>query len=270
MKKIFCLFLALAVCFSLIGCGGNSHEGEVKTPSESSQLKGKSYEEVIDIFTEKGFTNIQTEALEDLIFGWLTKDGEVEAVSVGGDVDYSADKWVPADIEVVIRYHTFPLNDGETKETKSDEDTKETEASVVETEPSGETKEPVEEILTVENCPDLNTLLSLKDPFDSFVKEFATKYKGCTIEFDGNIAYLNNHGSYKTRYDILVYAGDHSETSAMGPSFQFVDVNIFDLNLADDTDDIGMGDNIHIVAKVGKYSENSGLFELDPISTQMR
>ena len=270
MKKTFCLFLAFALCLSLIACGGNNHEGEVKTPSASSELEGRSYEEVIEIFTEKGFTNIQTEVIEDLIFGWLTKDGEVEDVSVGGDVDYSADKWVPADIEVVIRYHTFPQDDEEAKETEPAENTTETEESVVETEPVEETEEPVEKILTIENCPDLKTLLSLKDPFDPFVKEFATKYKGCSIEFDGNIAYLSNHGTYKTRYDILVYAGDYSETSVVGPSFQFVDVNMFDLNLIGDTDEIGMKDNIHIVAKVGKYNENSGLFELDPISTQIR
>ena len=274
MKKIFCLFIASILCFSLVACGNDSHAGEAKTPSGSSAMEGRNYEEVVEIFEEKGFTNIKTEPIEDLIFGWLTKDGEVEEVSVGGDVDYSPDKWVPADTEVIIRYHTFPVDDAE--ETKSTEAVEEAETPTVETNPPEttppETTEPAEEILTIENCPDLTTLLSLKDPFDPFVKEFASKYKGCIIEFDGNIAFMSNHDGYKTRYDILIYAGDYSETSASGPSFQFNDVNMFDLNLIGDNipDYIGTGNNLHIVAEVGKYNENSGLFELDPISTEVR
>lgn len=129
MKRLFCLSLALILCFSLIGCGENSHEGEVKTPAGSSDMEGRNYEDVVTIFEEKGFTNIKTEPIDDLIFGWLTKDGEVEEVSVGGKVDYSPDKWVPADTEVVIRYHTFPEDDEE--ETKSDESNETTESTTI-------------------------------------------------------------------------------------------------------------------------------------------
>ena len=90
MKRVLCLSLALILCFSIIGCSENSHEGEVKTPAGSSDMEGRNYEDVVTIFEEKGFTNIKTEPIDDLIFGWLTKDGEVEEVSVGGKVDYSA------------------------------------------------------------------------------------------------------------------------------------------------------------------------------------
>lgn len=129
MKRLFCLSLALILCFSLIGCDENSHEGEAKTPAGSSDMEGRNYEDVVTIFEEKGFTNIKTEPIDDLIFGWLTKDGEVEEVSVGGKVDYSPDKWVPADTEVVIRYHTFPEDDEE--ETKSDESNETTESTTI-------------------------------------------------------------------------------------------------------------------------------------------
>ena len=123
MKKILCLFLASILCISLAACGNDSHAGEAKTPSGSSAMEGRNYEEVVEIFEEKGFTNIKTEPIDDLIFGWLTKDGEVEEVSVGGDVDYSPDKWVPADTEVIIRYHTFPADDME--DTQPTEDVEE-------------------------------------------------------------------------------------------------------------------------------------------------
>lgn len=108
MKRILCLLLASLMCFVLIACGNSEeHIGEAKTPSASSIMKGRDYESVVEDFEEKGFKNIRLEKIEDLITGWLTKDGEVERVTVGGDEDYSADKWMSADIEVVIYYHTF-------------------------------------------------------------------------------------------------------------------------------------------------------------------
>ena len=126
--------------------------------------------------------------------------------------------------------------------------------------------------LTVENCEELAAVLSLKDPFDEKVKNFAATYAGQVIEFDGNIAYLSNHGSYKTRYDILIYAGDYSETSCVGPCFQFSDVGIFDLGLSESwsSDSVSAGMNVRITAKVVQYKEMSGLFILDPISMEER
>ena len=60
----------------------------------SSAMKGKNYKDVIEEFEKRGFNNIKTEKIDDLIVGWLKKEGEVKEVSVGGDVDYSADKWI--------------------------------------------------------------------------------------------------------------------------------------------------------------------------------
>ena len=88
-----------------------------------------------------------------------------------------------------------------------------------------------QEILTVKNNEDLAAVLAVKDETDPIIGEFAKKYAGRTIEFDGNIANMMQHGNYKTRYDILIYAGDYSETTAIGPNFKFEDVNVFDLNL---------------------------------------
>ncbi|MDM5293223.1 DUF4839 domain-containing protein [Peribacillus simplex] len=88
-----------------------------------------------------------------------------------------------------------------------------------------------QEILTVKNNEDLAAVLAVKDPLDPIVGEFAKRYDGRTIEFDGNIANMMHHENYTTRYDILIYAGDYSETTAIGPSFNFEDVNISDLKL---------------------------------------
>ena len=159
-------------------------------------LKGQNYESVINTFEHKGFTNIKLEKIEDLITDWLTEDGEIEEVSVGGDVNYSSDKWVANDIEVIIKYHTFQKDKEE--EIEPIESNEEEVRTDIET-----------DILTVGNCTELSGILSNKAENDQYYVAFSQKYKGRTIEFDGRIDYLVNHGDYDTRYDILVSAGDY-------------------------------------------------------------
>lgn len=261
MKKIISALLACIMVMALVGCGGNSnkHEGKAKTPSGSKIQKGRDYNKVVDDFKSKGFKNIKTEKLEDLITGLMTKDGDVEEVSVGGDVNYSADEWISADAEVIIKYHTF-----KGKDTKS---SAESEAKA-----DSNSKKPIVELLTIDNCKDLAEILSTKDEFNPLIKEFAKKYAGKTIEFDGNTAAVNQHGDYKTRFDYLIHTGDYNKTSVSGPSFQFRDVNYLDLHLTGDSvpDALGVGLNIHIIATVGEYNETSGLFQLKPVSIKMR
>ena len=111
MKKIFPLCLAIVaivLIFAKTGRNLEVHDGEAKTPSGSSIQHGRNYEDVYKDFEKAGFTNIQLEKIDDLITGWLTKDGEVEAVSVDGNSEYSPDKWYSSDVAVVITYHTFP------------------------------------------------------------------------------------------------------------------------------------------------------------------
>lgn len=264
MKKALYLFLIVIICFTLVSCeDSESHLGQAKTPSGSSVMKGRTYTDVVEIFEEKGFKNIRLEKLEDLIFGWLTKDGEVEKVTVGGEENYSADKWVDSNTEIVIYYHTFPSDD-EQEETLSDQTSNKEEDCSNETDTL--------QTLTVENCPELKSLLQLRDPLDYSVKEFANKYAGQVIEFDGCILAMDYHEDYNTRYDILIGAGDFSETSANGPNFKLTNVNYYDMGL--DTlwveDVLSVGTNICVVAKVGKYDSNTGLFELKIIQVMMR
>ena len=109
MKKLISIFVSCMILI-LVGCAGGAsgHKGEAKTPSGSSVQKGRDYQEVVSQFKDKGFKNIKTEKKEDLITGWLTKDGEVESFSFDGDQDYSSDVWYSNDVEIVITYHTFP------------------------------------------------------------------------------------------------------------------------------------------------------------------
>lgn len=138
-------------------------------------------------------------------------------------------------------------------------------------EEKGEDKSETEEILNVDNCEELAAILSLKDEFDTSIKVFAEKYDGRIIEFDGNVAYVSPHENYDTRFDYLIYVGDYNE-DFLGPRLQFENVNYYDLHLKGDNipDTFGMGINIHIVAEIEEYDENSGLFKLTPVSITMR
>jgi hypothetical protein len=303
MKRIVCVLIACILVTALMGCSGNSntHEGEARTPSGSIHQKGEDYQKVIDNFEKKGFKNIRTEKLEDLILGWFTKDGEVESVSVDGNEDYSPDVWYPNDVEVVITYHTFPQrvkststtpaennNDTEnlvedkpeTVEQSTAEPTKENvqvTLTIVKTEPVKQptrepTKEKRQEILTIENNEDMAALFKTGD-FDPFISKFAKKYSGRIIQFDGYIANMTLHENSTTRYNLLIYTGNYGEKSGNALSFKFEDINIVsDLKLTGSNipDYIREGQNLRITAKVGEYKENSGLFFLKPVSTEIR
>lgn len=274
LNKIILVYIFLVIfVVSLIGCSNkNSHEGEAKTPSGSSIQAGKNYLDVIEDFEEEGFTNIKTEKLGDLVTGWLTKDGEVEEVTVGGDVDYSPDRWVSADTEVIITYHTFPEGVSETvTENEPSEENSQAEASQELASQEAASQEQAI-IINVNNNEEFAAVLNAVAPFDPIVRGFATKYAGQTIEFDGNITYMNNHGNYKTRYDFLITPWDYSETTDIGPNFFFEDCNYYDLNLTGDNipNAVRMGDNLHFVAVIGELDEVSELFHLKPISTAVR
>ncbi len=251
MRKLFNVLLLAVLCCTFTACS-SLYDGMSKPPASSEDLEDRNYEDVVLLFEEKGFTNIKTEAHDDLIVGWLTDEGDVEEVSVGGDVEYSPDEWVDSDTLVVIRYHTFRDEGAEDEDSEND----------------GQE----EEILSKDNSSELAAILTTKDEFDPLIKQFSDKYKGRTIEFDGYTAYVTHHGDYKTRFDYLICVGDYNSSPVVGPQFQINDVNYDGLHLTGDDvpDTFGTGLNIHVVAEVGTYNESSGLFQIYPVRITMR
>ena len=260
MRKFICILLASICSIIFVACGDSDHTYEAKTPSGSSVMKGRDYESVVEEFEGNGFTNIKLEKIEDLITGWLTKDGEVEEVSVGGDFEYSSDKWVNADIEVVIRYHTFPEKETEVAEEKPEE-------NINQEEETENNDENIEEVLTVDNCEEMANILLTNVGYEEY-SNFASKYKGRTIEFDGRIDYVANFKDYDTRYDILVSAGDYDPDHQIGPTFKFENVGFYEKNI--DRLCFEIGKNVRIVAKVENFNSETGLFFLNPVSVTGR
>ncbi|WP_024793398.1 DUF4839 domain-containing protein [Tomitella biformata] len=132
--------------------------------------------------------------------------------------------------------------------------------------------EPGGVVLTPENSPELAAVLAGTDTCAPGVAAFAAAHSGQTIAFPGSIGAMGPHGGAKTRYDILVGAGDFSETSSPGPAFQFRDVNTtYDLHWVGSVPDtIGVGANLSVTAKVDRYEERSCLFLLEPVITAVR
>ena len=76
-------------------------------------------------FRESGFKNIETKPIYDLSLGFLTKDGEIEEISIGGQTEFDEYLECSPDDEIVIWYHTFKKNEGKEdkdKEDKNEED----------------------------------------------------------------------------------------------------------------------------------------------------
>lgn len=275
-KRIFSkgLFI-VGMVISLVACSG-SHEGEAKTPSGSSAQKGRDYQEVEQDFKESGFTNIKSIALEDLVLGLLNKEGSVDMVTVGGDENYSPDKWLPADTEVIINYHSFPQKDSD-NESIEDQYTEVTDdAETIKESTAAETIEQTEdsEALTPENCADFAEMLEAKSEFDNSYTKFAARYKNETIEFEACIINVMNHENYNTRYDILLSAGDFVDenTANPGPIFKFSDVGTSNLGIHDLylPSFISEGSNVHVIASVDKFNDTQGVFLLKPISVTAR
>lgn len=121
--------------------------------------------------------------------------------------------------------------------------------------------------ITVENNSEFQILLQSED--QSTIEDFIKKYKGQTIEFDGNIAHL---AKVKSKYDILIHSWDYHPDEATGPNFKFVEINLISNPVfkSFNGENIKVGQNVHIKAKVGGYNETQDLVFLSPIEVSPR
>lgn len=91
--------------------------------SSDERPEDELFESIKKKFEEEGFTNIKEKPIEDLIFGWLTEDGEIESITIDGEETFDDYTSFNFDTEVVIKYHTFPKSDD--SEDSNSEDTTE-------------------------------------------------------------------------------------------------------------------------------------------------
>jgi hypothetical protein len=126
-------------------------------------------------------------------------------------------------------------------------------------------------VITPQNNPGFAALLK-GDSCDEANLDFATKYEGQTIAFDGSIGHMAPHGDYRTRYDFLLGPGDKGPQTTDGPSFKYEDVDTGNLNLTGKQipATVGVGGKFHFVAEVVEFNTAQCLFYLTPVSTETR
>lgn len=122
-------------------------------------------------------------------------------------------------------------------------------------------------VITIDNNEEFKTLLQTEN--QNTIKDFIQKYKGQTIEFDGNIAHL---AKIKSKYDILIHSWDYNPDEATGPNFKFVEISLISNPVfkSFNGENIKVGQNVHIKAKVGGYNEKQDLVFLSPIEVSPR
>ncbi|WP_327112787.1 DUF4839 domain-containing protein [Streptomyces sp. NBC_01341] len=127
------------------------------------------------------------------------------------------------------------------------------------------------ELITLENNPEFAALLKA-DSCDDVNLDFATRYEGQTVAFNGSIRHMAPHGDYETRYDFLLGPGDEGPNTTIGPAFKYEDVNAGDLNLTGKKipATVGVGDKFRFIAEVREFKAAQCLLFLHPVSTEVR
>ena len=82
-------------------------KNELTIPMSSNDYEEDNYKQVVKQLESAGFQNIETFEIADLVTGWITKDGDVDRVSINGDYDFDEGDIFPKDATVVVTYHTF-------------------------------------------------------------------------------------------------------------------------------------------------------------------
>ena len=129
--------------------------------------------------------------------------------------------------------------------------------------------------MTADDNEDLRALLQLHDNFDESISAFADKYYGKNIEFDGCFSdvYAENKGKSNPiyRYSVLIEAMDYDPDRAIGPTFHVSELKSDQFNwIGDQPSTIKTGQNVHMMARLGEFSSNNGLYELTPVETSLR
>ena len=84
---VMIIFVLLCVAMSLFSPNGK-FSNEITVPNDYKYYEGENYKEVVEELTDAGFENITIKEIEDLVIGWITKDGEVEKVSINGSTEF--------------------------------------------------------------------------------------------------------------------------------------------------------------------------------------
>lgn len=102
------VIICMCLMFVMEGKDKKEHAHQLHAVMTNEDIANKDYSSVIEQFKAAGFTNITIEEIDDLVLGFLKKDGEVEKITINGSVEFTANEWFDPGVEIVVAYHTFP------------------------------------------------------------------------------------------------------------------------------------------------------------------
>lgn len=103
-KSINLFLWASLIGILLASCDG----GNVRTRSASDEYIGSFYETVITELKKTGFSDIESNIIDDLTSTSLNPDGTVESVSINNVTNFKEKEKFPRDAKVVVTYHIIP------------------------------------------------------------------------------------------------------------------------------------------------------------------
>lgn len=128
-----------------------------------------------------------------------------------------------------------------------------------------------EEVITIENNPEFAEIMDM--PENVLLRNkttlFAEENKDKILAFNGTIVYKADYTDFGSNtYSFSIQSGDYVDAETVNPGPTFI------LRHVDKTDlynNLNMGDNIYIKAKIDGYNENgTSLFVLKPIEIRKR
>ena len=113
IKVIFLTFgfliIVMLLCFFMSYLYSIPKKGEIKVTINPEDYIGMNYQEVEKKFIDMGFTNVKSIPNEDLITGWINKEGETDKITIDNS-DFNKDDIFSENAEVIITYHSFRVN----------------------------------------------------------------------------------------------------------------------------------------------------------------
>src|SRR5690606_36968169 len=85
---------------------------EAKVKNSESNFIGTNYETVLAKLQEWGFTNIETKAVYDIVFGF-TREGSTKSVTINGSSSFKSGDIFNKNVPIVITYSMKESNDPE-------------------------------------------------------------------------------------------------------------------------------------------------------------
>ncbi len=85
-------------------------EGQIQMPTDYSAYSGN-YSDVISSMKQLGFVNIKEAPIYDVYMGFLTTDGDISSVSIGGVTNFRRGDIFSSEDEVIVSYHASYTKD---------------------------------------------------------------------------------------------------------------------------------------------------------------